>query len=592
MSSETVREDARAGLTVALLAVPQCMAYALLAEMSPVYGLYAAFVGVMVAALFASSNIVITGPTAKISLVVGSVIVAYGELPPVETVVILTLMVGLMQIGISLVGAGDLAAFVSRSVIRGFIVGGGMVIIGDQLIYLLNAVGDKSPYFVIRVYDAAEVVYERGSVPTIRVALGIGTVLFIIMLRRIHESLPAGILTIVAGGFLSAWLQFPDLGVDLVGRIPRTLPEFTPPVLSLRHVLNLFPGALALMILCSVQTVSISKSIAQKHRTDVNENQDLFGQGMANLFTGLFQGFPVAASFTRSFFNDSLGARTRMSGVFCGIFIALIILVAAPYAYYLPIPVLAGLIIVVVSDIFDWSEIRTVLTITHIDRLAFSVTCLSTLFLRLDTAIYVGVATTLLIYVKKSATLDLKEYILTDDGELKHITTPGERENEQIAIVDVNGEIYFGAAESIRRRVRNLLDESEELRIVILRLKNALSVDSGSVKVFQEIAEEMRRRDRTLILSGVTPKIQEALVHTGVAQTIGEDKILIAQTELLESTRRAIERAENHIEAVLEGSVDYADEEPDLKNTLEQLLRKADTEHGQEPIDAERKTSE
>lgn len=587
-SKRNFPRDLQAGVTVALLAVPQCMAYALLAEMNPVYGLYAAFIGVIAGSLFASSEIVITGPTAKVSLVVGSVLVAYNELEPVQAVITLTVMVGVIQIILSLLSAGDLAAFVSHSVIEGFIVGGGLVIIGDQIIYLLDAAKGKSPYFAIRMYEAGEVLWTKGSIPTVRLALGMVSIATILLLRSLHEYIPAGIITIVLGGVLSVWMGFDAMNVDLVGSIPRGLPNFTVPILSMSHLTGLFAGALALTILGSVQTISIAESISRESQSNIDDNQELFSQGIANLLVGFFQGYPVSASFTRSFLNNNLGAKTRLSGLVCGVSIGLIVLLAAPYAYYLPIPVLAGLIIVVVGDIFDWSEIKTILSITTLDRIAFIVTFCSVLTLKLDTAIYVGVAVTLLMFLKKSSHLDLKEYKLNTSGDLEHITNPDNRRNEQIALIDVNGEVFFGAAERIRQRIRNLLNESEELKVIILRLKNTLNIDGSSVLLLKEIAQDMRARGKTLVLSGVTPKIRSALVDTGVAKVIDKDKILIAQTGLLESTRQAVKRAENHIETVLDGETDRREEDPALKHTLEELLQVDDSTHDQDPVDTER----
>lgn len=583
-SWESLRVDGLAGLTVALLAVPQCMAYALLAELNPIYGLYAALVGAIVGGVFASSELMVTGPTAKVSLVVGSIVVAYPELDPFRTVVTLAVMVGGFQVLFSLLGVGNLAAFVSHSVVRGFIVGGGIVIIGDQVLYLFHAASDKSPYFVVRVYEALLELGQSWEVPTARLGLGAGAIVLILSLRWLHDALPAGILTILAGGVLSAWWGLDERGIELVGSIPQGLPDLTIPALSVQHASGLFAGALALTILGSVQSISIGRSLAHRTDRDIDENQELFGQGMANLLTGFLQGYPVSASFTRSFLNHDAGARTRISTLIGGLLIVLIVLLAAPYAYYLPIPVLAGLIIVVVADIFDWPEIKTILSITTVDRVAFAVTGLSVLVLQLDTAIYLGVAVTLLMYLRESSKLDLKEYRINEDGQLQHITDPSERLDERIALIDVNGEVFFGAAERIRTRVRQLLRESEDLRVVILRLKNALNVDSTSVRMLETIAEEMRRRDKTLMLSGVTPKIRTVLEDSGVAQVIDHDKILIAQKELLRSTHQAVARATDHIETVLEGEVARDEEQPVLKDTLQQLLEE-ESDSRQKPFE-------
>ncbi|MFB6344420.1 MAG: SulP family inorganic anion transporter, partial [bacterium] len=486
----------------------------------------------------------------------------------------LSAMVGFFQLSFSFMRLGNLARFVAQSVITGFIVGSAVVIIGDQLIFLLQ-VSDgatNSPYFVVRAYQSVLEVFQRGSISYRTLGLGFGSILFMVALRMIYYRLPAGLITILLGAFLSYYFEFGEHGVQIVRDIPSNLPSPQFPDLKLANFRSLFSGALALTLLGSVQAVSIARSIASSTRQSINENQELLALGFANLATGIFQGFPVSASFSRSFFNFNAGAKTRLSGVFCGIFILLTILYGGPVAYFIPKALLAALIIVVISDIFDWEEIRVAFGTTNRDQWAFIATLVSVLIFKLDTAIYIGVGVSLVLYLRKASHLDLKEYIVDDNGELKHIVDYRDRVESRVALIDVNGEAFFGSADLIKKRIQNLCQESEELKVIVLRMKNAMNLDITGVLTLEDIALTLEEQGKTLMLCGVTPAIRDVLEESGVADVIGEDKILVAQTSLLESTRQAIERAQAHIDSVLEGDESRAEEsEAPLKHTMEQV---------------------
>lgn len=587
------RGDLLAGLTLALLAVPQCMAYALIANLDPIYGLYAGFTAVIVGSMFSSSEHLIIGPGGTICLVVGSIISSLNGLAPTAAVIYLSILVGCFQLGFSFLRLGNLARFVAQSVITGFIVGSAIVIIGDQVIFLLQVSGSAtdSPYFIVRVYRTLSEVVFRGSLPYRTLGLGLGSILFMVALRSIHYRMPAGLLTILIGAFVSYYFQFGEQGVQIVRSIPSSLPRLTLPELSIGNFRAMFSGALALTLLGSVQAVSIARSIASSTRQSIDENQELFGLGLANIVTGLFQGFPVSASFSRSFFNFNAGAKTRISGVCCGIFILLTILYAGPVAYFIPKALLAALIIVVISDILDWQEIRVAFGTTYRDQWAFLATLVSVMIFKLDTAIYLGVGVSLILYLRKASHLDLKEYIVDEKGELKHIVDHRDRVESRVALIDVNGEAFFGAADLIKKRIKNLVDESDNLRVIVLRMKNAMNLDITGVLTLEDIALTLKEQNRTLMLCGVTPGIRDVLEESGVADVIGEDKILVAQTSLLESTRQAIDRAQAHIDSVLEGEESRSEEsEAPMKHTMEQVKdEEKDGEHENEsPIQDER----
>jgi SulP family sulfate permease len=591
-SFEKNRGDLLAGLTLALLAVPQCMAFALIANLDPIYGLYAAFTAVITASLFSSSPYLIVGPSGTICLVVGSIITGLNGLSPTVAVIYLSVLVGCFQLGFSFLQLGNLARFVAQSVITGFIVGSAVVIIGDQIIFLLEVSENAtdSPYFLARFYQSLREVVLREGLPLETMSLGVGSIVFMLALRQINDRIPAGLLTILVGAFLSYYFRFDAHGIRIVRDIPSSLPALTLPGFDLGTFRMMFSGALALTLLGSVQAVSIARSIASSTRKSVNENQELFALGISNIVTGIFQGFPVSASFSRSFFNFNAGAQTRLSGVFCGIFILLTILYAGPVAYYIPQALLAALIIVIISDIFDWEEIKVAVGTTNRDQWAFLATLISVMVFKLDTAIYIGVGVSLILYLRKASQLDLREYIVDENGELKHITDFKDRLESQVALIDVNGEAFFGSAKLIKQRIENVLDESPQLKVIVLRMKNAMNLDITGALVLEDIAMSLKERDRTLMICGATPHIREVLNESGVADVIGEDKILVAQTSLLESTRQAIDRAQAHIDSVLEGEEDRSEEtERPLKHTMEQLKEDEENDESDEsPIEEER----
>lgn len=591
VTPETLRSDLTAGLTVALLAVPQCMAYALIARLDPEYGLYAALIGVLVGGIMCSSERIITGPTAKISLVVGGVLVGVTAADNTSAVVVLSVMVGLMQILFALFKIGNLARFVSRAVITGFIMGGAIVIIGDQLFALLNADTSGSPFFVKRLFVAGQELLSMEKMPWLSMGIGSGSIAMLLGLRMINDRIPGAILTITAGATI---VYFTGLGehLEIVGRIPEGLPPVQSLSLDLALWQELFPGALALTILCSVQSVSIAKSIAADTLEPFDENQELLGQGLANASTGFLTGFPITASFSRSFMNHNLNAQTRFSSIFCGLFIGAAIFFASPLLYYIPIAVLSGLIIVVVADVLEWNQIKTALSTTLNDRVTFIVTFISMLVLKLDWAIYLGVFTSLVLYIRNASTLDLREYIIDEEEGLKHITNMEDRVNSGIAIIDVNGEAFFGASTKIRDRVRKMVEQSDALKVIVLRMRQAMNLDVDGARELIEINTWLEGQGKTLMLCGTTPQIRRVLQKADVVDEIGEDKILIAQKSLGASTRQALKRAKAHIDAVLEGEDDRDEESnPPLQKTMKQLQENdAEEEKKQDPVEVERRT--
>ncbi len=595
---ENFRKDAMAGLTVALLAIPQCMAYALIANVDPVYGLYAGIVGTIVGSILGSSRMMITGPTATLCLVIGGVVSATSSSPDeaIMVVLVLSVMTGILQLLFSVLRIGNLARFVSNAVMSGFIMGGAVVIIGDQFISLLRASGETSPFFVERLFHAVSKLFGAGyQFPAVSFLVGIGTVVLMFVLEQIHNRIPSGLIAVVLGGLLVYLVPFGPDTLPTVNEIQQVIPSLVWPDIGRSALAELFPGALAITLLATVQSVSISKSIATQTLDSIDENQELVGQGLANIGCGLVSTFPVCGSLSRSFFNHSAGAKTHLSGVLCGLFMVLLILFAGSLIPYVPMGVLHGLVIYVMFGVFDWEDIKISLFTTRRDMIVFIGTFLAVLVLKLDWAVYAGVAVSLIVYIRQATRLDLKEYIIDQSGQLEQITDFEDRIEPEIAFIDVNGETFFGSADQIKERIQKIIQESSRIKVIILRMKNALNLDITGAMVLKEIALMLKEQERTLMICGATPQIRDVLKEAEVADVIGEDKILVAQKSLLASSRQAIDRAKAHIDAVLEGEeTREGEEDPPLKHTMERIVEKKNEEGtdldetGEDPVREEK----
>ncbi len=582
--------DLYAGLVVSFLAIPQAMAYAVIAGVNPIYGLYAALLGAIIRSLVGNSERHIAGPSATLSVVVAGVMFQWGQTvhSPATVLFFLTLLVGLIQVAFAFLKLGKLVQFVSLSVMTGFISGSALIIIGDQLPTLFGVEKSTSPYFLRRIIDLIARLQIIEQINYHPLALGLATVGLIILLRLLPGRFPAilGSLLCLSGlTYFYQWNQLSD--IEVVGSLPAGLPALELTVPGPVFYSRLFGPALALALLASVQGLAIAKSLAIKTSEPLKENQELLALGSANVCCGLGGGFPISGSFTNSFLNYTAGGQTKISGVFIGLIILASVFLLAPLFAFIPYPVLAGVIVVVAWDIVDWERVEVIISTTRRDRIVFLGTMLSVIMLTLDQAIYLGVIVSLILHVRKAARLDLKELVVTRGGKLKTIHEAGKRVHPRVAFIDVTGETFFGSADIIKNRIQKLTSESPELKVIILRMKNAMNLDITGALALEDMAENLREQGRTLMICGATPHIKETLKESGAVKTIGRDKILVAQKSLLTSTKQAIERAQAHVDNVLTGEKERAEESPPLKYTMSEE-KEEEISQKEEPIEEEK----
>ncbi|MGD9018005.1 MAG: SulP family inorganic anion transporter, partial [Desulfobacterales bacterium] len=363
-----LKADVFAGLTVAVVALPQSMAYALIAGLPVQYGLYASIVPAIIGSLWGSSAQLITGPTTAVSLVVFSTLSGMaqpGTLPYLELCLFLALMIGVLQVVMGFARFGGLLNFVSHAVLLGFTAGAAVLIAFKQLPGLLGIQIEKGGHFFLQVIGLFSR-FDQVHLPTL--ALGLLTILVIIAVKTLRSNWPGTLMAMTLVGALVAVFDFHHSGVQVVGAIPKALPPFRlPSFWAIEHLGKLAPGVLAIAILGLVEAVSIAKTIADQSRQRLNINREFIGQGLANMAAACFSGYPVSGSFTRSAVNFRAGAKSPVSGVVSGAAIAVTVLVAAPLAAVLPHSALAGVLIVVAYDLVRVKDIARTIRATKSD---------------------------------------------------------------------------------------------------------------------------------------------------------------------------------------------------------------------------------
>jgi SulP family sulfate permease len=536
------RLDLQAGINVALLTFPQAMAYALIAGMPVQFGLYAAAVAGLVTPFFSSSRFVVLGPTNATAVLMLSVFMV---LPPgvnrLEVIPLFLLMVGAFLVLGSVFRVATLVQYVSQTVVTGYICAAAVLIIAHQIPALLGLQVDAGSTLLDLLVNTAARLDETQAAPLL---LGASTGVVYTVMGKKFPRLPRVVLTLVLMSLLGA-LVFAS-GSPLVfleevkpGSWNVSLPQINPQNLSL-----LASAALAVAFLSVVETTSIGKSLANRAGDRLDPNQEMLSLGLGNTASAFFGGMPVSGSLTRSVLNYNSGAVSPASTWICALLIGAAALTLGPMIAWIPQAVLAALVIGVAVSLIHADQIRYAIRSTRSDRITFWVTFLSGLVLSVDFAIYLGVAVSIILFLRKASAPTLVEYSFNDQGNLYEIGDKSTRAHPCISIVHVEGELFFGAAELFRDQIR-FVSEDPNLKIIILRLKNAYHLDATSVMALEELIRYLREQNRHLIVSGARKEVYRVLRNSGLLEVLGRENFFIGSPANPNvSTRNALKRAQ------------------------------------------------
>lgn len=521
-----LRPDLTAGLTVAIVLLPQAIAFSLIAELPPQMGLYAAIMAAIVGALWGSSHHLHTGPTNAAALLVLTTLLPVATPGSPEFLAaagVLAVMVGVFRMVMGLARLGLLVNFVSDSVIIGFTAGAGMLIAVNQLPHLLKLSLPSNPSLLATL---REISLHLGDAHLLSLLLGLGVMALLLLLRFVRPRWPGALLGL-SGVTLLVWLlHLEQDGVRILGTLPRSLPPLAElPFFDLDLLLALSPGALAVGAMGLVEASAIARSLAGQSGQRIDSNQEFVGQGLATIASGLFSGFATSGSFNRSGINVESGARTQLASVFSGLFVAVLMLVFAPLAGYIPRTGLAGVLLISAYYMIDRKEVVRILKGARGDAIIMLATFLATLLLPLQYAVLIGILLSFAVYVLRTS---VPQVIPVVPGEnFKHFVYQADRPAcPQLGIFDILGDLYFGAVSHVEEILRAHFEQHPEQRFLLLRLFSVTQIDISGVHALENILRAYREQGGDIFVMRTQEPVMHLMETTGFHQILGQDHFL------------------------------------------------------------------
>ena len=521
-----LRPDLLAGLTVAVILLPQAVAYALLAGLPLQVGLYSAIVSAIVGGLWGSSNQLHTGPTNTASLLILSALIPIAAIGSPKFIVaagLMAVMVGIFRLLLGLAHLGVLVNFVSDSVIIGFTAGSGVLIIASQLRTLFRLHFSSSPALI----DTLKNTYAHLSeAHWLSLYIGMGVILLIILIQRLRLRLPAQLIALVTAAAVVGLIGLDKQGIQVIGQLPRNLPPLAIlPLFDLQLIGQLSTGALAIGAIGLVEAMSIARAVASQTGQRVDSNQEFVGQGLANIASGFFSGYVTSGSFTRTAINYKAGARTPLASVFSGLFVLLAVFLLGGLAAYVPNAALAGVLILIAFGMVDRKEIVRILRGARSDAVTLVLTFGATLFFPLEFAVLIGILVSLAVYILRTSTPRVVA-VLPDDNFHHLLYQPLKPACTQLAILDILGDLYFGAVNHVEKAIFNHLDIHTEQRFLLLRLHNVNHCDISGIHALESIMRYCRDRGGDLFLVRVNDPVLLSMKSTGFFNQLGNDHFL------------------------------------------------------------------
>ena len=536
VDARSLRADAVAGAIGALVVLPQGVAYATLAGLPPEYGLYAAIVPAIVAALFGSSWHQVSGPTNAMALVVFATLAtlaAPGTPRYVELALTLSLMIGLVQLALGVARLGTLVNFISHTVIVGFTAGAGLLIIASQLRNFtgVSMPADSNLFVLVR-----EFARNVATVDPWVLATGIVTLATAVAVRQLRTRFPY-MIAAMASGSLFAYVvaRAGFAAIPTVGALPASLPPLSLPSFDPDVWRSLVPTAVALTVLGLTQAISIARAVAARTGQRIDGNQEFIGQGLSNIAGSFTSAMPSSGSINRCSLNLEAGARTPIAAALSGVFLAAMLLAIAPWGAYLPLAVMAALLFVVAWSLIDIPEIRRIARTSRGDLFVLCVTFIATVATALEFAIFVGVLASLLVYLNRTTHPSLTRVTPDARTAQRRFAPPGasSRTCPQLDILRLDGSLFFGAVEHVRDELEAARRQRPEASHVLLVASGVNFIDTAGCEALMQASRAMRDTGATLYLCNLKPGVERALQRSGFLDEFGPERVWPTKSEAI-----------------------------------------------------------
>jgi len=530
--------DLVAGLTTAVMLVPQAMGYALLAGLPPIHGLYAAVAPLLLYAVLGTSRHLAVGPVAMDSILVAGAVGAIATVGTENYILVaaaLGMMVGAIQAGLGFLRAGFLVNFLSRPVVAGFTAAAALIIAASQLGHLLG-VDLPRTYHVHRVVWGAIQSVSDWSWPTL--TIGALSIAALVVSKKRFPRVPAALLVVVATT-LAVWaLGLSNQGVSIVGEVPAGLPGFSLPSVDPEVLTQLIPAAATIALVSFMEAISVGRVFAQAHRYDIHPNRELIALGFANLAGGATGGYPIAGGFSRSAVNVRAGARTQLAALVTCAVVVITLLAFTSAFFYLPKAALSAIIVAAVAGLIDIPGAAEVYRVKRADFYLLVLTFFATLSLGIQWGILVGVAASVLLFLVRTTRpyFAVLGRIPESQTYLNVVRHPHAETMPGIILVRVDAQFYFGNVSFLKETVRALVRDSETpVRFFVLEAAGVNDLDSAAAATLAELDEELAAQGVRLVLTRIKGPVRDVLHRTGLLEK------LAAEGRVYLSTHRAIE---------------------------------------------------
>lgn len=536
--------DLSAGLTVGIMLIPQGMAYAMLAGLEPIHGLYAVTVPLILYAIFGTSRQLAVGPVAMVSLLTAAGIATLNASSPEQYLlyaISLAFLVGLIQFGMGMFKLGFVVNFLSHPVISGFTSAAAIIIGLSQIKHLFRINLPNSEH----IQEMIVAIFQNiGDIHWITFGIGVAGIIIIKYGKKLHKSFPAPLVAVAVGIALVSGFDLTSQGVKIVGDVPSGLPSFSSPSFDLATWKTLLPIALTISLVGFAESFAVAKTIQAKHKNyRLNPNQELTALGIANFGAAFFQGYPVTGGFSRTAVNNDAGAKTTMSSIFSAILIVLTLLFFTGLFYNLPSAILAAVVLVAVSGLIDFKE---PVHLWHKDKADFSMliaTFVITLTLGIETGIISGMVLSLLVVIYRASTPHIAQLgrvpgtnIFRNISRFKNLEV-----RDDLLMVRIDGPIYFANVEFIKDKLDLWVSEKgKQIKMLVFNMESVSNIDSTGAHELNEWINTWRKSGLDISMTSIKGPVRDVLNRWALLESVGSDHIFLDDNTALSAYDHSI----------------------------------------------------
>ena len=522
---EWFKGDLGAGLTVGIMLIPQGIAYAMIAGLPPIYGLYTAMIPQIVYAFFGTSRQLAVGPVAMDSLIVASGVAALAQIGSenfIEFAILLAFMMGFLQVVFGFFKLGFLVNFLSRPVISGFTSAAALIIGLNQLKHLLGVQITRDNRIHTLIFDAFQ---QIEAINWLTLIIGIVSILILIFFKRLTTKIPAALVVVVLGIVLVKIFHLEQYGVQILGEIPKGLPEFTIPRFEKDIIIELFPVALTLSFIAFLEAISVAKAIEVKHNDyKVSANQELIAIGLGNMVGSFFQTYPATGGLSRTAVNNQTGAKTPLAAIISGLIVGLTLLFLTPVFFYLPKAVLGAIIVVAVFGLLDFSMPKELLSYSKRELIILNTTLIVTATVGIKEGILTGIVLSMAMLIYRSTKPHFAVLGQVKDTHFYRNVSRFEgllNIKDDVLIVRFDAQLYFANVSFFKEKLEEFVSEKgPKLKLIIIDGESINSIDSSGLFMLKEIIDSYKRKGIDIVFSGMKGPVRDILDKSDIIKKI------------------------------------------------------------------------